>query len=232
MPAFTEEIAHAKEEGIKIIPNSYVESFSEKEQLNILIHQFDTKNQLQDITCDYIVIAFGQTGNADEYAAIGIDKLSNDNKIKVDLTTGYTNYKNVFVAGDVCSENHMSLIGAIASGKRAVIGIKQQLEEYKHTYEGLDALLGLNDKEKEGRTSNAIDLEGDINAFINNFNLFQSCEKCNHCIENLGCPAMIKVDGKIVIDYPKCTKCGLCIDVCPNDAIQWEKEVKSSGLKV
>ena len=200
MPAFTEEIAHAKEEGIEIIPNIYVETCTEKEQLNIAIHKFDTKEHMQDIKYDYIVIAFGQKGNADEYPAIGKDKLSNDNKIKVDLTTGYTNYKNVFVAGDVCDENHMSLIGAIASGKRAVIGIKHQLEGNEHAYEGLDALLGLNGKEKEGRASNSIDLEGDINDFINNFNLFQSCEKCNHCIDNLGCPAMIKVDGKMVID--------------------------------
>jgi indolepyruvate ferredoxin oxidoreductase alpha subunit len=223
MPAFNEEIKHAEEEGVKIIPNSYAASCSENESINIAIHQYDNKKHIEDISCDYIVVAFGQLGNANEYTTIGSDKLVNGNKIKADNNTGYTNYKNVFVAGDICDENHMSLIGAIGSGKRAVIGLKKHLEGYKHSYEGLEALLGLNDKEKEGEISNTIPLEGDINDFINNFNLFQSCEKCNHCIDNLGCPAMIKVDGKIVIDYPKCTKCGLCIDVCPNDAIQWEK---------
>jgi len=223
MPAFNEEITHAKEEGIKIIANSFVATCSENGQIKIAIHQFDTKNHIQDLLCDYIVIAIGQIGNADEYAEIGLENLNTNNKIKANPSTGYTNYKNVFVAGDVGDENHMSLIGAIASGKRAVIGLKQQLEGYEFAYEGLDALLNLNHKEKEGKTADAIDLDGNINAFINKFNLFQSCEKCNHCIDNLGCPAMIKVNGKIVIDYPKCTKCGLCIDVCPNDAIKWEK---------
>ncbi len=85
----------------------------------------------------------------------------------------------------------------------------------------------MNDKEKEGTASLPLDLDEDISLFISKFNMFQSCEKCNHCIDNLGCPAMIKVDGKIIIDYPKCTKCGLCIDVCPNEAIKWESEVMS-----
>ncbi|PCJ27877.1 MAG: hypothetical protein COA97_02780 [Flavobacteriales bacterium] len=224
MPAFTDEVQHAKEEGVTIISNSYVTECSENGNIKAIVNAFDTKKHIQDIDCDYIVVAIGQQGNVDEYEVIGKDKLAKGNKIIADKFNGFTNYKNVFVAGDVCDENHMSLIGAIGSGKRAVIGIKQQLEGYKYSYEGLNALLHLNDKEKEGATSNPIALEGDITDFIKNFNLFQSCEKCNHCIDNLGCPAMIKVDGKIVIDEPKCTKCGLCIDVCPNDAIVWELE--------
>ncbi len=224
MPAFMEEVTHAKEEGVTIIPNSYVAECSENGHIKAVLNSFDSKNHLQDLDCDYIVVAIGQQGNIEEYKVIGEEHIANGNKIKADKHTGFTNYKNVFVAGDVCDDNHMSLIGAIGSGKRAVVGLKQQLENYEHSYEGLDALLNLNDRESEGATSNPIALEGDITEFINNFNLFQSCEKCNHCIDNLGCPAMIKVDGKIIIDYPKCTKCGLCLDVCPNDAIGWEKE--------
>lgn len=226
MPAFTEEIVHAREEGITIIPNSYVAKCSEKERIEIVLNAFDSNNHLEDLRCDYIVVAIGQQGYVDEYAAIGDEHLSKENRIKADKNTGFTSFKNVFVAGDICDDNHMSLIGAIASGKRAVIGLKQHLEGYQHSYEGLNALLNLNHKENEGATANSIALEGDITEFIKKFNLFQSCEKCNHCIDNLGCPAMIKVEGKIVIDYTKCTKCGLCIDVCPNDAIAWEKETE------
>jgi len=223
MPAFTEEVVHAKEEGVSIIPNSFVAECSENGHIKAVLNSFDSKNHLQNLDCDYIVVAIGQQGNIEEYIVIGEEHITNGNKIKADKHTGFTNYRNVFVAGDVCDDNHMSLIGAIGSGKRAVVGLKQQLENYEHSYEGLDALLNLNNKESEGATSNPIALEGDITDFIKNFNLFQSCEKCNHCIDNLGCPAMIKVDGKIVIDQPKCTKCGLCLDVCPNDAIGWEK---------
>jgi indolepyruvate ferredoxin oxidoreductase, alpha subunit len=227
MPAFKEEIEHALEEGVTILPNSYVDSCTENNQLDITINQFNNNNHLRDIKSDYIVIAIGQEGNAEEYSVIGAKNISKEMKIKADNKTGFTNYKNVFVAGDICEGNHLSLIGAIASGKRAVIGIKKQLEDYPFEYEGINSLLGLNDKEKEGATSSPIDLDGDISSFISKFNLFQSCEKCNHCIDNLGCPAMLKIDGKIIIDYPKCTKCGLCIDACPNEAIKWESEMMS-----
>ncbi|HEY54758.1 MAG TPA: indolepyruvate ferredoxin oxidoreductase subunit alpha [Dehalococcoidia bacterium] len=48
-------------------------------------------------------------------------------------------------------------------------------------------------------------------------------EKCNACIELLGCPALIKEDGRTVIDSALCTGCGLCAQVCPYKAIVEEK---------
>ncbi len=44
-------------------------------------------------------------------------------------------------------------------------------------------------------------------------------DKCNACIELLGCPAIIKEDGKTVIDQALCTGCGICAQVCPYKAI-------------
>jgi indolepyruvate ferredoxin oxidoreductase alpha subunit len=43
--------------------------------------------------------------------------------------------------------------------------------------------------------------------------------KCNACIELLGCPAIIKEDGRTVIDQTVCTGCGICAQVCPYRAI-------------
>jgi indolepyruvate ferredoxin oxidoreductase alpha subunit len=48
-------------------------------------------------------------------------------------------------------------------------------------------------------------------------------EKCNACIELLGCPAIIKEGAKTVIDSSLCTGCGLCAQVCPYKAIVLEK---------
>jgi len=44
-------------------------------------------------------------------------------------------------------------------------------------------------------------------------------DKCNACIELLGCPAIIKEDGKTIIDQALCTGCGVCAQVCPYKAI-------------
>ncbi len=49
-------------------------------------------------------------------------------------------------------------------------------------------------------------------------------EKCNACIELLGCPAIIKEGVKTVIDSSLCTGCGLCAQVCPYQAIIPEKK--------
>ena len=47
-------------------------------------------------------------------------------------------------------------------------------------------------------------------------------EKCEACIKLLGCPAIIKEDGKTVIDSSLCTGCGLCAQICPYKAIVQE----------
>jgi len=48
-------------------------------------------------------------------------------------------------------------------------------------------------------------------------------DKCNACIELLGCPALIKEGTKTVIDSSLCNGCGLCAQVCPYKAIVPEK---------
>lgn len=48
------------------------------------------------------------------------------------------------------------------------------------------------------------------------------CKKCKMCMK-LGCPAITLKDGSVVIDTTQCNGCGLCINVCPFDAIQKEE---------
>lgn len=47
----------------------------------------------------------------------------------------------------------------------------------------------------------------------------EKCINCKKCIRELGCPALITVDGKVTIDENLCTGCGLCSQVCPVNAI-------------
>jgi len=49
----------------------------------------------------------------------------------------------------------------------------------------------------------------------------EKCKKCKMCMK-LGCPA-ISLDGdRVVIDETQCNGCGLCLNVCPFDAIEKE----------
>ena len=43
--------------------------------------------------------------------------------------------------------------------------------------------------------------------------------KCQACIKLLGCPAIIKENGRTVIDSSLCTGCGICAQICYHKAI-------------
>lgn len=45
------------------------------------------------------------------------------------------------------------------------------------------------------------------------------CTNCMACIKLLGCPAIF-LDDKVTIDENTCTGCGLCISICPYEAIE------------
>ncbi len=46
-----------------------------------------------------------------------------------------------------------------------------------------------------------------------------TCTECKLCINSLGCPAVIFVDGQVAIDAAQCDGCGLCAQVCPTKSI-------------
>ncbi len=222
MPAFEEEIIQAGKEGIEIISDSFVHNCKtiEGNQIQVHLNQYSSKKALQKLIISDVIVAIGQEGDEMLYKEFQDNQLDNEQRIKSDEKTGFSNYKNIFVAGDICADNHLSIIGAIGSGKRAANGIRKMLENYEYDYEGLDALLNLRNNKKPGTSSTEFELKN-LTEYLDRFNLFQACYQCNHCIDNFGCPAMIKKDGKVHIDESKCTNCGLCIDVCPNDAIHW-----------
>jgi indolepyruvate ferredoxin oxidoreductase alpha subunit len=43
------------------------------------------------------------------------------------------------------------------------------------------------------------------------------------CVKLLGCPALIVEDGKVEINEALCVACGLCVSVCPYNAIECVK---------
>lgn len=47
----------------------------------------------------------------------------------------------------------------------------------------------------------------------------EACIQCKKCIREIGCPALITVDGNVTIDENLCTGCGLCSQICPVHAI-------------
>lgn len=224
MPAFAEEVNHALAEDIEFIHDSFVRecSVSSSDKIEITLHSFCKKEFLQKLECDYVITAIGQQGEQHTFERMGKERM--DAQGRIENKNGFSGYKNIFVAGDISSSNNMSVIGAIASGKKAAVAVRKSLENYQYEYEGEKALERLNSSPSLTlpKGKGTLSPSGRVGEGLEIYNLFQSCMKCNHCIDNFGCPAMVKVNGKIKIDYSRCTLCGLCIDVCPNNAIRWE----------
>ena len=47
---------------------------------------------------------------------------------------------------------------------------------------------------------------------------------CDKCVNELACPAISKIDGKITIDEAQCDGCNVCIQVCKYGALQAGRE--------
>jgi len=59
--------------------------------------------------------------------------------------------------------------------------------------------------------------------YVGQCKVTDDCKKCKQCLR-LGCPAISLVEGNIVIDKNQCNGCGLCINVCPFNAIKKDGE--------
>lgn len=226
MPAFAEEVMHAKEEGIEILNDSNLENCSLISSGKILVNlnSASKRTPLQNLEVDYIITAIGQNS---ELNFLENSKISVDENNRIKSTNSFTGFKNIFVAGDINSGNNMSVIGAIASGKKSAIAVRKLLENYRFEYEGENALNQLNTNATPTQLLRKSTFQTDNQKNLEDYNLYQSCQKCNHCIDNFGCPAMVKVNGKVQIEMSRCTLCGLCIEVCPNNAIHWVTETEN-----
>ena len=54
--------------------------------------------------------------------------------------------------------------------------------------------------------------------YVGKCEVSDKCKKCKMCMK-LDCPAISLVDGNVIIDKNQCNGCGLCMNVCPFDAI-------------
>lgn len=50
-----------------------------------------------------------------------------------------------------------------------------------------------------------------------------NCIRCYACLKSVACPALIKKDGEITVDNTQCIGCGMCVNVCPRNALEVKK---------
>ena len=245
MPADKEEVAEAKEEGVKFcFLNAPVEILGEDGKVKALkvelmeLGEADEKGRrkpvgtgkFETIEVDSVLAAVGQSidwGGLD----IGALKTGNKGNAIADPVTYQTEQKDIFVGGDVYTGPKFA-IDAIAAGREGAeslhrfvqdgqsLTIGRNLREF-YELDKDNVVLGVDSFDKPARqpilhdASKARSFEHDRLTFTEE----QVKAEASRC---LGC-------GVSVVDQNKCIGCGLCTTKCMFDAIHLERDVPEAS---
>jgi TPP-dependent indolepyruvate ferredoxin oxidoreductase alpha subunit/NADPH-dependent glutamate synthase beta subunit-like oxidoreductase len=170
---------------------------------------------------DMLIVAIGQSIELNWIQDEDIQKngLEKDGRIKIDPFTGQSVSKKIFAAGDAAT-GPKTVIDAIRSGRIAGYGV----DSY---FRGSDASASRLVPFQATKTINKHECgelsKGDLQKEALRCVLCGTCAACRNCIQNFACPAMSIINGKVHIDAEICTGCGVCVQICPNRAIQEKK---------
>jgi indolepyruvate ferredoxin oxidoreductase, alpha subunit len=73
---------------------------------------------------------------------------------------------------------------------------------------GLCGILAQRDRRQKGEKTRTCRVEQ------------ETCTDCKLCLNSLGCPAIIIENSRVAIDSSQCDGCGVCVQVCPAQAIK------------
>lgn len=216
------------------------------------------ENSEFEIKTDAVILAIGYNPKTDDIKEVEVIS-GKRGTIVVKDDTGVTNIKGVFAGGDVVS-GPMSVIDAIASGKRAADAIHRYLRNLPpKEIEEPSVLKPLDERivnlvvkavrqkmptlpiEERIRTFHEVNL-----GFTWRQALMESrrclncgagavvsdeCVACFNCV--MVCPYGVPVPGqeKVQIDISQCQACGICAAECPASAIDVKLETKEDSRR-
>jgi 2-oxoacid:acceptor oxidoreductase delta subunit (pyruvate/2-ketoisovalerate family) len=251
MPAHTEEVAEALEEGVRMQWLSTIAGVGGStlavERMELDAEGFpQPTGEYEELAADAVVLALGQDTDLSLLAALG-DVAVTDGLVEVDGTM-MTGHPGVFAGGDAVAGAH-TLTDAIGHGKRAARAIDRWLtrgwsaptSEARHplaAFEALntwyyaDAPHAVRPRLEVARRASTFDeVVGGLDESTALFEARRclSCGNCFQCDNCFGvCPdnAVMKVDEAhgYRFDYDFCKGCGLCVQECPCGAIEMVPE--------
>ncbi len=190
---------------------------------------------------DMIITAISQSPDSDVLTGDGL-RLTERGLIAADEQTGTTNIDGIFAAGDAIRAAGNSVIQAVADGKRSAIYIDRYLKG-----ESLDPIPEPSAVDKKSVLIRSveepelprvelptIDLSRRKSSFdavertLTEEEAVREASRCLACGCGVGCDkcyqiciysAVDLVGDRYVINEENCDGCGLCVDICPNQAI-------------
>ncbi len=190
---------------------------------------------------DTAIVAVGQ--RADRQLLQGVNlELDRRGWVKADEETMQASVEGLFAGGDLTS-GPATVIAAIAAGKRAAQGIDRHLRRDKaqRAYFSTSADLEEEQRYRPAHVPEEPRAKMPQAAPIERLKDFRQvelglsgaqargeagrclacglCANCNSCLDTFACPA-ISFEEEITINEALCDGCGICIQLCPNEAIE------------
>jgi dihydropyrimidine dehydrogenase (NAD+) subunit PreT len=116
MSGYAHEMLHARQEGVRLIESSVVSSFIRDEQGKLIAARIKTAGVEQDVACDLVVVAIGQSKLRTIAEELGVT-LDARGCVVVDENSR-TNNPKVFAGGD-CINGGKEVVNAVADGRNA-----------------------------------------------------------------------------------------------------------------
>ena len=252
LTAPVEFLGSGKVEKVRCVEMMFVADGSRRRRL------VPVENSEFEISADAVILAIGYNPKTDDIKDIEIIS-GKRGKIVVKDETGTTNIKGVFAGGDVVS-GPMSVIDAIASGKKAADAIHRSLRnlppkevEEPAVLKPLDEkIVGLIVKaarqkmpmlsaEKRIKSFDEVNLGYDLEQASRESQrclncgagavVSDDCVSCLNCV--VVCPYGVPTPGekKANIDISQCQACGICAAECPALAINVRLETDEESRR-
>jgi indolepyruvate ferredoxin oxidoreductase alpha subunit len=244
MPALVEEVAAAEREGVELHPGLRPHGLVAGGVVCIPAGEDGDKTVLE---ADQVIVAIGQEAELDflDNDSPALAKTA-DGHLVVDPRTGRTTHPRIFAGGDVAG-GERTVTGAMAAGQRAAWAIDRELRGAEAADRRPPPPIPGNGEPPEARAETRKAFRADrtrppelpVDRRIPGFEevvgpleedraraeaarclMCGLCGTCRACIELFACPALYESGGRVVIDPVLCTGCGVCAELCSNDAIR------------
>jgi NADPH-dependent glutamate synthase beta subunit-like oxidoreductase len=192
-----------------------------------------------DLDIDTVIAAIGQTPDLSFLGDGQRIEITDSRTLKVDPITFATTRGGVFGGGDA-STGPAYAIDAIAAGKQAAISIERYLQgedlkagrevakgkpvdlkdiPIERAYQSRYPMPTL-PLEKRVKSFDEVELGLTEEMVVGEGIRCLDCGiPCLHCVQILGCPAIMKDGDKLSIASEMCFGCTVCSQVCPSEAI-------------
>jgi NADPH-dependent glutamate synthase beta subunit-like oxidoreductase len=208
----------------------YIKNLGAQIEINKALGRDFTLKNLQDMGFDSILLAIGSKPES-------VNKelnISDDGCIIVDEKTGLTSMDGVFSAGDAIHAKNRSLIQAVADGKRSAYFIDLYLRKQPLTPlpelkpVSKRSVLVRSIEEPEAPRVEITKIDG-MERTLTEEEAIKEASRCLACGCGVGCGRCYQVciysgvdlvGERYVINDQNCDGCWLCVEICPNEAIE------------